>query len=565
MDGKGKLPLLAQVFPGVARDALEHPVADPGRAIAARAAQPDAAAPLAIPDLQVEAAQIGRAGIAHDREGGGHRIDRAALIGRVERQVLGAARRFVGLRQGHAAAERDLGAFRVVAADPFLAIEARHIAPAGHPACRIGDIGDLVEDPRQPRRDGPRAHPIVFALDRERIAQRADPDAPDMDGETAGFGAGAGRCGQPGGKGKGKQGRGQAAHRHLLWTIRQDQGHKPARNSRSGAMTDTAELANRIRAGDRRALARAITLIESTRPDHRAAATELLDRLAERGAGAMRIGLSGTPGVGKSTFIEAFGQMLTRIGLRVAVLAVDPSSTRSGGSILGDKTRMPELARDPNAFIRPSPSQTALGGVARRTREAIALCAAAGYDLVLVETVGVGQSETMVAQMTDLFVLLLAPAGGDELQGVKRGIMEIADLILVNKADGDLLAAARRTRADYAGALQLLRRRPQDPEGFPRALCVSAADGTGLDAAWEAMRALADWRRDSGVWAARRAEQARSWFADEVQAGLMARLAADAGLARMTEELGRAVAEGRASPTAAAAEVLATFDAKTGA
>jgi LAO/AO transport system kinase len=246
--------------------------------------------------------------------------------------------------------------------------------------------------------------------------------------------------------------------------------------------TPTAQdLAPRILAGDRRALARAVTLVESTRPDHRQDATALIEALrkptADLGRQALRIGLSGTPGVGKSTFIEAFGMALVEGGLRVAVLAVDPSSSRSGGSILGDKTRMDRLSREPAAFIRPSPSATHLGGVARRTREAVALCEAAGFDVVLIETVGVGQSETMVAQMCDVFVLLLAPAGGDELQGVKRGIMEMADLILVNKADGDLKPAATRTVADYAGALRLLRKRPQDPEGFPKALPVSAMTG----------------------------------------------------------------------------------------
>ena len=232
---------------------------------------------------------------------------------------------------------------------------------------------------------------------------------------------------------------------------------------------DITELADRILTGDRRALARAITLVESQRADHRAQAGELLEHLSKARRQALRVGLSGTPGVGKSTFIEAFGMLLTGQGLRVAVLAVDPSSARSGGSILGDKTRMERLSREKNAFIRPSPSQTHLGGVARRTREAVALCEAAGFDVVLIETVGVGQSETVVAEMSDLFLLLLAPAGGDELQGVKRGIMEMADLILVNKADGDLKPAATRTCADYAWcALRLLRKRPQDPGGFPK-------------------------------------------------------------------------------------------------
>jgi LAO/AO transport system kinase len=319
---------------------------------------------------------------------------------------------------------------------------------------------------------------------------------------------------------------------------------------------ETDELAERVGQGERRALARAITLVESRRADHRAQAVDLLARLAPLNRQALRIGLSGTPGVGKSTFIEAFGLMLTGQGLRVAVLAVDPSSTRTGGSILGDKTRMERLSRDPGAFIRPSPSQTELGGVARRSREAVALCEAAGFDVVLIETVGVGQSETMVAAMADLFVLLLAPGGGDELQGVKRGIMEVADLILVNKADGELKSAATRTCADYAGALRLLRRRPQDPPGFPKALTVSAQTGDGLEEAWAEMRALADWRREHGHWQGRRAEQAQHWFEEEVRHGLLARLTADPALAARMAELGAAVAEGRASPTAAADEVL---------
>ncbi|TNF10630.1 MAG: methylmalonyl Co-A mutase-associated GTPase MeaB [Rhodobacteraceae bacterium] len=317
-----------------------------------------------------------------------------------------------------------------------------------------------------------------------------------------------------------------------------------------------ADLATRILAADRRALARAITLVESGRAEHRAKATALLDELAGEGRQALRIGLSGTPGVGKSTFIEAFGMMLTAKGLRVAVLAVDPSSARSGGSILGDKTRMERLSRDPNAFIRPSPSQAHLGGVARRTREAVSLCEAAGFDVVLIETVGVGQSETLVAEMVDLFVLLMAPAGGDELQGVKRGIMEMADLILVNKADGDLKPAAMRTVADYAGALRLLRKRPQDPEGFPKALPVSAIEEHGLEKAWEEMQTLAEWRRANGHFDRRRAEQARHWFEAEVREGLLARLREDPQIRAKMTELGDAVAEGQNAPSAAAATML---------
>ncbi|MGB1023606.1 MAG: methylmalonyl Co-A mutase-associated GTPase MeaB [Paracoccaceae bacterium] len=322
------------------------------------------------------------------------------------------------------------------------------------------------------------------------------------------------------------------------------------------AELDILDLKDRILAGERRALARAVTLVESSRADHRAQAAALLDALRGHGREALRIGLSGTPGVGKSTFIEAFGMMLTDAGLRVAVLAVDPSSARSGGSILGDKTRMEQLSRVPSAFIRPSPSQASLGGVARRTRAAVSLCEAAGFDVVLIETVGVGQSETMVAEMCDLFVLLLAPAGGDELQGVKRGIMEIADLILVNKADGDLRATATRTVADYAGALRLLRKRPQDPEGFPKALAVSAVEGAGIETAWVEMQNLAQWRQAAGVWEETRATQAAHWFETELREGLLARLREDNTIRAAIETRARDVADGKISPDAAAAEIL---------
>ncbi|MCE6950098.1 methylmalonyl Co-A mutase-associated GTPase MeaB [Cereibacter sphaeroides] len=320
---------------------------------------------------------------------------------------------------------------------------------------------------------------------------------------------------------------------------------------------DPADLASRIASGDRRALARAITLVESQRADHREQALALLGELAKTGREALRIGLSGTPGVGKSTFIESFGLMLTGQGKRVAVLAVDPSSARSGGSILGDKTRMERLSREPRAFIRPSPSQSHLGGVARRTREAVALCEAAGFDIILIETVGVGQSETVVAQLCDLFLLLLAPAGGDELQGVKRGIMEMADIILVNKADGDLKPAALRTVSDYAGALRLLRRRPQDPEGFPKAMPVSALEEAGLAAAWEEMQALILWRREQGHFASRRAEQSRHWFEEEVRQGLLSVLTRPGPARDAMARLGEAVTRGGLTPEAAAAELLA--------
>lgn len=313
-----------------------------------------------------------------------------------------------------------------------------------------------------------------------------------------------------------------------------------------------------ILGGNRRALARAITLVESQKAAHRAEAADLLAALP-RNSPAIRIGLSGTPGVGKSTFIESFGMLLVDAGLKVAVLAVDPSSARSGGSILGDKTRMDLLSRHPNAFIRPSPSQSHLGGVARRTREAATLCEAAGYDVVLIETVGVGQSETMVADMVDLFVLLLAPAGGDELQGVKRGIMEMADLILINKADGDLKATARRTCADYTGALRLMRKRPQDPDDFPKALMVSALETDGLTDAWDEMQALIEWRKSNGVWDTTRSQQAVHWFQAEVRDALLTRLAQDPQAGAMFESLNADVKGGEMSPSAAADRVIAAF------
>ncbi|MGB1234950.1 MAG: methylmalonyl Co-A mutase-associated GTPase MeaB [Planktomarina sp.] len=310
--------------------------------------------------------------------------------------------------------------------------------------------------------------------------------------------------------------------------------------------------------GNRRTLSRAITLVESTKADHRIQAQKLLAALP-KDQQALRIGLSGTPGVGKSTFIENFGMMLVEHGLKVAVLAVDPSSARSGGSILGDKTRMDLLSRHPLAFIRPSPSQSQMGGVARRTREATTLCEAAGFDVVLIETVGVGQSETMVADLSDLFILLMAPAGGDELQGVKRGIMEMADMILVNKADGDLKPTAIRTCADYAGALRMLRKRPQDPVEFPKAMMVSALAQSGLDDAWSEMQTLSNWRKDQGIWAQTRARQAQFWFEEEVRQTVLNKLSKHAVAGALMRDLSGQVATGIESPSTAADAVVAAF------
>lgn len=333
---------------------------------------------------------------------------------------------------------------------------------------------------------------------------------------------------------------------------------------------DIQRLAEGIRQGDRRALARAITLVESTLPEHRKEAEALLDRIESAPGGArrpdtIRIGLTGTPGVGKSTFIERFGLAEIEAGHKVAVLAVDPSSARSGGSILGDKTRMPRLSRAREAYIRPSPSRSTLGGVAHRTPEVIALVEAAGFDRVIVETVGVGQSETMVAEMTDVFLLLLAPGGGDELQGVKRGIMEMADIVVINKADGALAPVAERTRADYAGALRLLRKRPEDPEGFPRVLTVSALEGRGIDEVRAAIEELIGWRREKGIFEARRRAQAGTRYRRVLEEGILATLAADPEIGAEVAHFAQDVEAGRMRPEKAAAKVLSRIAEKLGA
>jgi LAO/AO transport system kinase len=316
-------------------------------------------------------------------------------------------------------------------------------------------------------------------------------------------------------------------------------------------------LADAVRAGDRRSLARAITLAESTRPDHRDEAAALLDELMAATGGATRVGISGAPGAGKSTFIEALGLTLVDAGHEVAVLAVDPSSTRGGGSILGDKTRMEQLSRSPGAFIRPSPSKGTLGGVARRTREAMLLCEAAGFDVVLVETVGVGQSEVAVAGMVDVFLLLLAPGAGDELQGVKRGIVELADLVVVNKADGALADLARHTASDYGHALHLLRPRTDGWEA--RVLSCSARLGEGIEAVWAVVDEYTAAANATGSLGLRRGEQAREWMWSEVSETLLERLRTDE---RVQEDLGALeanVVAGRTSPTAAAQLLLERF------
>ena len=326
-------------------------------------------------------------------------------------------------------------------------------------------------------------------------------------------------------------------------------------------MSNAEDRAKAIRNGDRRALARAITLIESTHTDHRADATTLLESLMPHTGKAIRLGISGAPGVGKSTFIEALGTQLIKAGHRLAVLAIDPTSAHAGGSILGDKTRMEKLGRSPQAFIRPSPSGGSLGGVARRSREALLLCEAAGFDVVIVETVGVGQVEVAVRDMVDMFVLLLAPAAGDELQGIKRGIIESTDLLVVNKADGDLADIALRTRADYQIALDLLR--STSPHWRAPVLAASALEGGGIPEVWQAVEAHREALDTAGELAARRSEQALAWMWSEVSETLAARLRTSPAVAACLPEVENAVSEGHESPTAAAAYLLAAFLAES--
>jgi LAO/AO transport system kinase len=322
-------------------------------------------------------------------------------------------------------------------------------------------------------------------------------------------------------------------------------------------MVGSPTLSDAVLAGDRRALAKAITLVESTRRDHRDEAVALIDAVLPRTGSATRVGISGSPGVGKSTFIEALGLHIVEQGLTLAVLAVDPSSARSGGSILGDKTRMTELGRRSEAFIRPSPGGTQLGGVARRTREALLLCEAAGFDVVIVETIGVGQSEVAVADMVDLFLLLVGPGGGDELQGIKRGIMELADLVVVNKADGDLAPAAGRAVADYTNALHLMR--PKTPAWTARVLPASSLVGTGIDEVWAAVGEHRAAVTGAGDLARLRAAQATAWMWSELHDELAARFRHHPAVRAQLAGVEAEVAAGGLSPAAAARRLLDAF------
>ena len=316
---------------------------------------------------------------------------------------------------------------------------------------------------------------------------------------------------------------------------------------------EVSRLAQGIRNCDRSVLSRAITLTESKRADHRRTATALTQALLDATGKAIRVGITGAPGVGKSTTIDALGTMLTGEGHKVAVLAVDPSSRRTGGSILADKTRMAHLANDANAFIRPSPASGTLGGVAAKTREAMLLCEAAGFDVVLVETVGIGQSETAVCDMTDFFLALMLPGAGDELQGIKKGLVELADMIAVNKADGDNVKRANLAAGEYRGALHILT--PRSEHWHPPVLTYSALTGTGIDTIWQKILDHRTAMNASGEFDARRRDQQVKWMWSMFEQLTMARLRSDASVRAKVKRIETEVAAGRISPALAAEQI----------
>jgi len=319
-----------------------------------------------------------------------------------------------------------------------------------------------------------------------------------------------------------------------------------------------ADYERGVLAGERAILGRAITLIESARPDHQKKAQELLVRLLPHSGGARRVGITGVPGVGKSTFIESLGQRLTERGHRLAVLAVDPSSALSGGSILGDKTRMAALAVNERAFVRPSPTAGSLGGVARKTRETIQVCEAAGYDVVLVETVGIGQVESVVAQMVDFVLLLLLPNAGDELQGIKRGILELVDMVAINKADGENRLAAKQAREQYESSLRFVP--PASRRWVPPVLTCSARDGEGLDRIWAKIEEHRRIMTEAGELASRRRKQRLKWMWSLVEEELLSLFRRDPRVAALLPELEAQVASGAITPTLAASRLLEHFE-----
>jgi LAO/AO transport system kinase len=317
---------------------------------------------------------------------------------------------------------------------------------------------------------------------------------------------------------------------------------------------DIKALAKELRSGSRAALARAITLIESRRADHQASARDLVQALLPDTGKAVRVGITGSPGVGKSTTIDALGMYLIEQGHKVAVLAVDPSSARTGGSILGDKTRMARLAASDQAFIRPSPSSGTLGGVAAKTREAMLLCESAGFDVILVETVGIGQSETAVADMTDFFLALMLPGAGDELQGIKKGLVELADMIAINKADGDNLKRAQHAAADYRSALHILS--PRSEHWHPPVETYSALTGNGIAKLWQKILDHRTAMNASGDFAARRRDQQVKWMWSMLEQRMLARLRADASTRARVKKIEADVADGRLTPAVAAEQIL---------
>lgn len=318
---------------------------------------------------------------------------------------------------------------------------------------------------------------------------------------------------------------------------------------------DVGALADGVRAGERSTLARAITLVESTRPDHRAMAQELLLELTPDSGNSFRVGITGVPGVGKSTTIEALGMHLIDLGHRVAVLAVDPSSTRTGGSILGDKTRMGKLSAAPEAYVRPSPTSGTLGGVTKATRETIVLVEAAGYDVVLVETVGVGQSEVSVAGMVDTFSFLTLARTGDALQGIKKGVLELAEIVVVNKADGKHINEARAAARELRNALSLIY--PHDALWTPPVLTMSALENTGVDEYWQAIVKHRDVLTEAGEFERRRARQQVNWTWQMVQETILSRLESDPEVRRVRTDAERAILDGTLTPALAAEQIVA--------